>query len=194
MAEDRDLLLRRVKQAQKPPTWALLRAPEVVTTVGMRTKKEEVTARSSAAPAIAMATVRPRQAGARTRSAAVFCLTVRVAASRAPGKLGTELPRTQTAFASEAPDCPKCHLTSSVASPNPRRGHPLSSELLTPPSQRPVSSRLQMSHLPEYLSWREPQASAVSDPFPVFHGVRRKPARPVLLCLVPGGPRSENPS
>ena len=68
MAEDRDLLLRRVKQAQKPPTWALLRAPEVVTTVGMRTKKEEVTARSSAAPAIAMATVRPRQAGPRTRS------------------------------------------------------------------------------------------------------------------------------
>lgn len=50
MAEDRDLLLRRVTQAQKPPTWALLRAPEVVTTVGMRTKKEEVTARSSAAP------------------------------------------------------------------------------------------------------------------------------------------------
>ena len=27
MAEDRDLLLRRVKQAQKPPTWALSQSP-----------------------------------------------------------------------------------------------------------------------------------------------------------------------
>ena len=27
MAEDRDLLLRRVTQAQKPPTWALSQSP-----------------------------------------------------------------------------------------------------------------------------------------------------------------------
>ena len=144
MAEDRDLLLRRVKQAQKPPTWALSQSPRGGKTIGMRTKKEVVTARNSTShPSHRHGNGEaPSSWGEDAGPAAIFCLTVRVAASRSQGKLGTELPRTQTAFSSEAPDCPKCHLTSSVASPNPRRDYPLSSELLTPPPQRPVSNRL----------------------------------------------------
>lgn len=110
---------------------------------GWEQRKEVVSARSSTSHrlAIATVTVRPFRLGRGLQAPPPSSASVRVAASRPQGKLGTELPRTQTAFSSEAPDFPKCHLIS-AASPNPRRDYPLNGDLLAPSSQWPVSNRL----------------------------------------------------